>query len=243
VKYVILSLVVAVLVSFTVATPAHSSIMYFDSTGNPYYGNIGFGKFEQAVVFQTGASGPFTIGDLKLGMRTYATGTYTFTVGLKAVDGSNNPTGAFLTSTPLSTGSLTANPSGPTNALLDFTSLGSLGTYSMAANTKYAFVVGLSGASALGWGAASGTFPTPDPTYGFSVLNPNVATDDGANWSTLFGPFTSYDMAIGPATAVPEPSTYALLCISLGVVGFVRKKMVKSEERKQYRTSIGATGQ
>lgn len=28
---------------------------------------------------------------------------------------------------------------------------------------------------------------------------------------------------------VPEPSTYALLCISLGVVGYVRKKMVKSE--------------
>ena len=28
---------------------------------------------------------------------------------------------------------------------------------------------------------------------------------------------------------VPEPSTYALLCISLGVVGFARKKMRKSE--------------
>ena len=31
------------------------------------------------------------------------------------------------------------------------------------------------------------------------------------------------------STAVPEPSTYALLCISLGVVGFARKKMGKSE--------------
>jgi PEP-CTERM motif len=31
------------------------------------------------------------------------------------------------------------------------------------------------------------------------------------------------------ATAVPEPSTYALLCISLGVVGFARKKMQKHE--------------
>jgi PEP-CTERM motif len=28
---------------------------------------------------------------------------------------------------------------------------------------------------------------------------------------------------------VPEPSTYALLCISLGVIGFARKKMRKSE--------------
>lgn len=31
--------------------------------------------------------------------------------------------------------------------------------------------------------------------------------------------------SFGPA-AVPEPSTYALLCIGLGVVGFVRRKMV-----------------
>jgi hypothetical protein len=32
--------------------------------------------------------------------------------------------------------------------------------------------------------------------------------------------------------AVPEPFTYALLCISLGVVGYARKKMriVKGEE-------------
>ena len=29
--------------------------------------------------------------------------------------------------------------------------------------------------------------------------------------------------------AVPEPSTYALLCISLGVVGYARKKMMKAE--------------
>ncbi len=30
------------------------------------------------------------------------------------------------------------------------------------------------------------------------------------------------------STAVPEPSTYALLCISMGVVGFARKKMTKT---------------
>ena len=30
-------------------------------------------------------------------------------------------------------------------------------------------------------------------------------------------------------SAVPEPSTYALLCISLGVVGYARMKMVNSE--------------
>ena len=42
--------------------------------------------------------------------------------------------------------------------------------------------------------------------------------------STTFSP-----MDIQHTSAVPEPSTYALLCISLGVVGFVRKKMMKAE--------------
>jgi len=32
-------------------------------------------------------------------------------------------------------------------------------------------------------------------------------------------------MEIQHTSAVPEPSTYALLCISLGVVGFVRRKL------------------
>ncbi len=31
-------------------------------------------------------------------------------------------------------------------------------------------------------------------------------------------------------TAVPEPSTYALLCLSLGVVGFARRRMMKNEK-------------
>ena len=35
--------------------------------------------------------------------------------------------------------------------------------------------------------------------------------------------------SFGPAT-VPEPSTYALLCISLGVVGYARKRMGKCKE-------------
>ena len=38
--------------------------------------------------------------------------------------------------------------------------------------------------------------------------------------STTFSP-----MEIQHTSAVPEPSTYALLCISLGVVGFVRRKL------------------
>ena len=34
-------------------------------------------------------------------------------------------------------------------------------------------------------------------------------------------------------SAVPEPSTYALLCIGLGVVGYARKRMVKGEVKTE----------
>lgn len=34
------------------------------------------------------------------------------------------------------------------------------------------------------------------------------------------------------SASVPEPSTFVLLSVSLGVVGFVRRKMVKREEGK-----------
>jgi PEP-CTERM motif len=35
------------------------------------------------------------------------------------------------------------------------------------------------------------------------------------------------NVTLGTATAVPEPSTYLLLCLSLGVVGYARKKMTR----------------
>ena len=38
------------------------------------------------------------------------------------------------------------------------------------------------------------------------------------------------DATQNDAAAVPEPSTYALFCIGLGVLGYARKKMGKSEE-------------
>ena len=55
--------------------------------------------------------------------------------------------------------------------------------------------------------------------------------DPGSGETTFVNSITGSNLpdywtgaSFGPA-AVPEPSTYALLCISLGVVGFARKKM------------------
>ncbi len=60
-----------------------------------------------------------------------------------------------------------------------------------------------------------------DPTQGGTEIFASVQYPDVT-------PFVSQNVAITvQATAVPEPSTYALLCISLGVIGFARKKKGK----------------
>ena len=53
--------------------------------------------------------------------------------------------------------------------------------------------------------------------------------DSGVSLSNLTWGSAIQTAEFTAATAVPEPSTYALLCISLGVVGFARKKMVSKD--------------
>ena len=80
-------------------------------------------------------------------------------------------------------------------------------------------------------GLTAGTFLSITEFTGSATLSAGqhtaymVLLDYGGETGALIGPST---FGQDPNT-VPEPSTYALLCISLGVVGFVRKKMVKSK--------------
>jgi hypothetical protein len=91
---------------------------------------------------------------------------------------------------------------------------------------------------------ASGvTLPTTGNNYWVTLTAPTGQYDwskttvgggglyyNGTIWQNIPFPDLSFQMKLESSSAtVPEPSTYALLCISLGVVGFVRKKMVKSE--------------
>jgi hypothetical protein len=63
---------------------------------------------------------------------------------------------------------------------------------------------------------------TIDPVTGAVTLDKAITGSVPNYWSGAS--FASYGSA-----AVPEPTTYALLCISLGVVGYARKKMGKRE--------------
>ncbi len=70
----------------------------------------------------------------------------------------------------------------------------------------------------------------------YMLIDPATATQDSigdtVGSGTLIAQYNGAD-ALASVTVtsavVPEPSTYALLCISLGVVGFARRKMVKGE--------------
>ena len=57
---------------------------------------------------------------------------------------------------------------------------------------------------------------------GYTISGQKYNDLGGHNFSGDGGTFTLYQ-----PSAVPEPSTYALLCISLGVVGYARKRMVR----------------
>jgi PEP-CTERM motif len=96
----------------------------------------------------------------------------------------------------------------------------------LSPDTDYYLVakgIDLSGAtvSSVGWGE------TADATgIGFPS---NRFNSSGSNW-VIADEYTvqyPFNMKIEGTAAVPEPSTYALFCIGLGMFGYARKRMNK----------------
>ncbi len=75
-------------------------------------------------------------------------------------------------------------------------------------------------------------------TWGYTDSSAGSGPGLSSNWMDLIGNITyssspfimQVDATQNDAAAVPEPSTYALFCIGLGVLGYARKKMGKREE-------------
>ncbi len=73
-------------------------------------------------------------------------------------------------------------------------------------------------------------------TWGYTDSSSGSGPGLSANWLVAAPDPTFYTSSpfimqvnVTETTAVPEPSTYALLCLSLGVVGYARKRMVSKE--------------
>ena len=195
-----------------------SSATYIDTVqGSISGGGLIIPGREAGVTFKTGSSGPFNITDLKLYLMNEnfsSSLSFTFDVRLRAVGASPNyfPIGADLATTNLTTSTMAAN----TVALLDFNTLGSLGSYSLNANTNYALVLGNASSSSLAWKTLNGSPVTSD---GFSVLN--ASAYNNSVWYNLGQ--GNWGMAIS-GSAIPEPSSFGLLGIGLGLLAFTNHR-------------------
>jgi PEP-CTERM motif len=83
----------------------------------------------------------------------------------------------------------------------------------------------------------SGIATNPSLGYRVPVITIGSSASTSGGWlnnnvelsSPAYHPLYALSQELTVPSAVPEPSTYALLCISLGVVGYARRKMVKRE--------------
>ena len=208
-KVRILSLFTLVLLILSVATTALADIII--DTGDPTGSSVGLMNYTEFGLMFESLAGQFTL-----------TEAYTIT----KVQGYMNNNGS---------GSLDAviygdSVSGPVTSKFTGNFTFSDGNY------------GWQGLAGLNWTLPAGTYWLAfEPRTGFNgnmlggASNPLASYAFGTNYVSG-DPITYHTYPVNTAvriegsipSAVPEPSTYALLCISLGVVGFARKKMGKA---------------
>lgn len=221
-KKYILSLLTLAALTLTLAVPATASVV-IDSTGGISVGDLPLSGMQGATVFTAGSGSAIT--NLKLGLYASAAGDNFFSAALRSVEPGNVPTagkGGILASVILPV-TVTVGD----NTLYDFTSLGALGAYSLTPGTQYALTfygagpdnyIGLSILDPVNYAVADG----------FTVQGLGYSVDNGASFTFVENTMGGMSIQVSTgAAAVPEPSTYALLCIGLGVVGYARRKMGK----------------
>jgi len=126
----------------------------------------------------------------------------------------------------------------PTNLIttLSYSSKSSISPYdiytynanvTLTANTGYWIVMNGTSTETFQWartGDLAGVTGAWKPTTGTGFYNSAFANGAGATqWDTQYDN-RLFKMTVN-ATAVPEPSTYVLLTLALGAVGFARRKM------------------
>ena len=167
--------------------------------------------------FRTGPGGSYHFTVLKFDFQNGDVSplNFTFNVDLYAVGSSPGyfPTGTSLAQTNLLTGTMDAL----TTAVLTYTTLGALGSYSLAANTGYALV--LSGTSgSLAWLAGGSTPVTGD---GFTLLQ-GFNFNDGS-WYTAGNDPLRVTIQVSE-TSIPEPASFGLLGLGLGLMAFAKSR-------------------
>ena len=171
-----------------------------------------------ATVFQVGSNS--YLNNIAINV-TGAIST-SFVFNLMAVDGNSMPTGTAL-ATYTSPNTLV------TGTYLPFTFGATLSDYLLTSGSKYALVINTSSATTVNVQNFDAVYNTGLSGWTWIKNDRNI----GAGWtalSTAPNASNNFAMILNASTVVPEPSTYALLCLSLGVVAYARKRMVKQDE-------------
>ena len=171
-------------------------------------------------VFTVGASN-VSISSMKMGLYSTQTATPTsITWELYLVDGSNNPTGTALASDTQSV-SFTST-GGSSSALYNFTTGGTLATFSMQAGQKYGLLFKSNAATqTLNWTPTSANTVYSAGSSGFAYVTNRVTSNSGASYSGN-STYNAWSMTVNPASAVPGTGLAAIA--GLGMASMRRRR-------------------
>jgi hypothetical protein len=217
------ALLLAALTLTPAASVQASVVTLADNTGNTEF-NTAFTTNSdwQAQAFTTTATA-YTITDVALLLSNSTATTGTFDLSIYDSAGADGSPGAKVAAVRTA---IDATTIGLTTALYDVSGL----SISLSPNTQYYLAVT---ATALKESATYGiewSYTDAITSTGFPSAY-SSSPDGGGKWTAPEFITPSMMRIQAETSAVPEPSTYALLCISLGVVGYARRKLNAKDER------------
>ena len=237
-KRTILSLITLLMLTLTVAVSAQASIIFntLDSSGaagTNITGSTSIGQFYGTSFDLKGATA--VVNSVTFNLKENSGTNVTFVAGIcSSLLTSNQPTawvadlGAATATTPTFS-PYVFTPASPVN---------------LASDMRYWIMLG---SNTMTYQGAFQVSNTPSD----SIANPHITVGGPYRWRTSGQDSTvsslqnitltgnggspsralySLDSRVSSPSAVPEPSTYALLCISLVVVRYARRRMSRSEE-------------